>query len=61
MPGKQVHTYIYTDGYRYDGLQVGVHAYECGADALLTYRYEEVGDECSAYDEECEFSKICRG
>ena len=27
LPGKQIHTYIYTYGYRYNGLQVGVHAY----------------------------------
>ena len=61
MPGQLIHADVDAYGYCYDGLQVGIHAYECGADALLAYGNEEVGDECGAYDEEGEFGEVCGG
>ena len=50
-PGEAVHADGDAHGRRDDGLQVAVHAHQCGADALLPQRDEEVGDEGGKEDE----------
>ena len=51
LPTEGVHSQADADGGGDDGLHVGVHAYQCGTDALLTNGDEEVSDESGAHDE----------
>ena len=55
LPTERIHAYPNADGNSYDGLHVGVHAYQGRADTFLSQWKEEVGDEGGAHDEECQF------
>ena len=60
LPIEGVHACNDTDDCGNDGLYIRVHAYQGGADALLTYRDKEIGDKSSADDEEEKFEYIGR-
>ena len=51
LPTEGVHAETDADGGGDDGLHVGIHADQGRADALLSYRDEEIGDEGGADDE----------
>ena len=59
MPTEGVHAEADADGGGNDGLHVRVHADQGWADALLSYRDEEIGDEGGADDEVSKLRKEC--
>ena len=58
LPCECVHAYAYADDYRDYWLGIAIHAYECRSDALLSDGYQEVGYECCAYNQICQFSQL---
>ena len=58
LPAERIHTYPNADGDGYDGLHVGIHAHQGRADAFLSQRDEEVGDEGGAHNQEGQFPQV---
>ena len=42
LPREDIHAYAYADCNCYYRLDISIHAYECRADAFLSYRYKEI-------------------
>ena len=58
LPTERVHPYINADDNSNNGLEVGIHTHQRGADAFLPQRDEEVGDEGRAHDEEAQLPQV---
>lgn len=55
LPCQAVHADTDADHDGDDGLHIRVHADQRRTDTFLSYRDEEIGDECGAHDEESQF------
>ena len=58
LPTQCIHSHPNADDDGNDGLHIAVHTHQGGADAFLSQRDEEVGDEGGADDEERQFRQI---